>query len=65
MFDVGAPSNPAKFSKSLKSIKNYIPLHAHTGALVRHMKRFSLDADYYGLYWGWQALKNQIEQDKP
>jgi hypothetical protein len=24
MFDVGAPSNPAKFSKSLKSIKNYI-----------------------------------------
>jgi hypothetical protein len=42
-----------------------IPLYAHTGALVRHMKRFSLDADYYGLFWSWQALKNQIEQDKP
>ena len=42
-----------------------ITLYAHTGALVRHMKRFSLDADYYGLFWSWQALKNQIEQDKP
>jgi GT2 family glycosyltransferase len=42
-----------------------IPLYAHTGALVRHMKRFSLDADYYGLFWSWQALKNQIEQNKP
>jgi hypothetical protein len=42
-----------------------IPLYAHTGALVRHMKRFSLDADYYSLYWSWQTLKKQIEQDKP
>jgi hypothetical protein len=42
-----------------------IPLHAHTGALVKHMKRFSLDADYYGLFWSWQALKKQIEQNKP
>jgi GT2 family glycosyltransferase len=42
-----------------------IPLYAHTGALVRHMKRFSLDADYYSLYWGWQTLKKQTEQDKP
>ncbi len=24
VFDLGAPSNPAKFSKSLKSIKNHI-----------------------------------------
>jgi GT2 family glycosyltransferase len=42
-----------------------IPLYAHTGALVQHIKRFSLDADYYGLFWSWQALKNQIEQNKP
>ena len=42
-----------------------IPLHAHTCALVKHMKRFSLDADYYGLYCSWQTLKKQIEQDKP
>ena len=28
-----------------------IPLHAHTGALVKHMKRFSLDRDYYDLFW--------------
>ena len=42
-----------------------VSLHAHTGALVQHIKRFSLDADYYGLYWSWQTLKKQIEQDKP
>jgi hypothetical protein len=42
-----------------------VPLHAHTGALVQHIKRFSLDADYYGLYWSWQTLKKQIEQNKP
>jgi GT2 family glycosyltransferase len=42
-----------------------IPLYAHTGALVQHIKRFSLDADYYGLYWSWQTLKKQIEQNKP
>jgi GT2 family glycosyltransferase len=42
-----------------------IPLYAHTGALVRHMKRFSLDADYYSLYWSWQTLKKEIEQNKP
>jgi hypothetical protein len=28
-----------------------IPLHAHTGATVKHMKRFSFDEDYYKLYW--------------
>jgi len=28
-----------------------IPLHAHTGATVKHMKRFSFDEEYYKLYW--------------
>lgn len=28
-----------------------IPLHAHTGATVKHMKRFSFDETYYKLYW--------------
>jgi hypothetical protein len=29
-----------------------VPVHAHTGARVKHMKRFSLDENYYKLYWG-------------
>jgi len=30
-----------------------VPLHAHTGAVVKHVKRFGLDRDraYYELYW--------------
>lgn len=28
-----------------------IPLYAHTGATVKHMKRFAYDEDYYKLYW--------------
>ena len=39
-----------------------IPLHAHTGALVKHIKRFSLDFDYYALYWTMDQIKKQSEQ---
>ena len=49
-----------------------IPVHAHTGALVKHMKRFSLDVDYYALYWNTVAmqeaavkLKEEAEKLKP
>ncbi len=28
-----------------------IPLHAHTGAIATHVKRFQLNVDYYNLYW--------------
>jgi len=28
-----------------------IPVHAHTGARVKHMKRFAYDDNYYALYW--------------
>lgn len=28
-----------------------IPVHAHTGATVKHMKRFAYDENYYRLYW--------------
>ena len=38
-----------------------IPLHAHTGALVKHIKRFSLDADYYTMYWTMEHFKKQAE----
>jgi hypothetical protein len=41
-----------------------IPLHAHTGALVKHIKRFSLDFDYYGLYWTMDQIQKQAEQQQ-
>ena len=28
-----------------------VPIHAHTGALVKHMKRFDFDVNYYNLFW--------------
>ena len=34
-----------------------IPVYAHTGALVKHMKRFSVDVDYYALYWNTVAMQ--------
>lgn len=41
-----------------------IKLHAHTGALVKHMKRFSLDFGYYALYWSMEHLKDQMKESK-
>jgi hypothetical protein len=31
-----------------------IPLFAHTGAVVKHMKRFALDVEYYKFFWNNQ-----------
>jgi hypothetical protein len=28
-----------------------VPLYTHTGALVKHMKRFALDINYYKMFW--------------
>ena len=28
-----------------------VPVHAHTGVLAKHMKRFSFDESYYNLWW--------------
>jgi len=28
-----------------------VPLYSHTGAVVQHMKRFSLDVNYYKFFW--------------
>lgn len=36
-----------------------IPVHAHTGALVQHIKRFSFDHNYYGLWWNEVAPLRQ------
>ena len=41
-----------------------VPLHAHTGARVKHMKRFSLDADYYNMYWSMDTIQKQIAEQR-
>jgi hypothetical protein len=41
-----------------------VPLHAHTGAIVKHMKRFSLDYDYYALYWTNEQLKQKLKEQQ-
>ncbi len=41
-----------------------IPLHAHTGAIVKHMKRFSLDYDYYALYWANEHLTEKLKEQQ-
>lgn len=45
-----------------KMKKAGIQLHAHTGALVKHMKRFSLDFGYYALYWSMEHLKDKARE---
>ena len=50
------------FFRKMKKVG--IKLHAHTGALVKHMKRFSLDFGYYALYWSMEHLKDQVKQNK-
>lgn len=37
------------FFRKCKKIN--IPLYAHTGAIAKHVKRMSWDADYYSLLW--------------
>jgi hypothetical protein len=39
-----------------------VPLHAHTGALVRHIKRFSLDVGYYDMYWTLDMIKQRAQE---
>jgi len=36
-----------------------IPVYAHTGATVKHMKRFALDENYYHNFWQIQMLMTQ------
>ena len=48
------------FFRNLK--KAGVDVHAHTGARVKHMKRFAYDDNYYALYWqAAQAAMNQQE----
>lgn len=60
-------SEDIMFFRNLK--KANVPLYAHTGALVQHMKRFSLDINYYNVYWnsvasGLIILNNKMEEIK-
>jgi hypothetical protein len=32
-----------------------VPLYTHTGAVVKHMKRFALDIEYYKFFWNNNA----------
>jgi hypothetical protein len=43
-----------------------IPVHAHTGVIAKHMKRFSFDEGYYRLYWSAveAAERNKRESAK-
>ena len=41
-----------------------IPLHAHTGARVKHMKRFSLDYDYYAMYWTMDSMQKKLKEQE-
>lgn len=47
------------FFRKCKKIK--IPLHAHTGAIAKHVKRMAWDADYYKLYWNQEKYKEEIK----
>lgn len=42
-------SEDVSFCRNVK--KAGIQLYAHTGATVQHMKKFSLDQNYYNIYW--------------
>lgn len=44
--------------------KASIPVFAWTGALVKHMKRFSFDVDYYSLYWNMEHIKQQMKEQQ-
>ena len=39
-----------------------IPLHAHTGAVVQHMKRFSFDVWFYKMYWEYMSMQKEREE---
>lgn len=52
------------FFRNLK--KAGVPVHAHTGAIAKHMKRFALDENYYRMYWAaaGAALEPREQSDE-
>ena len=41
-----------------------VKVHAHTGARVKHMKRFAYDENYYSLYWSAAEASQRAQQEK-
>lgn len=39
-----------------------IPVYAHTGAIVQHIKRFSFDQNYYNLWWNVVAPMREAQE---
>lgn len=39
-----------------------VPLYAHTGATVQHMKRFAFDIEFYKLYWVTHMVAGEKEK---
>jgi hypothetical protein len=39
-----------------------VPLHAHTGATVKHMKRFAFDEEFYKLFWITHLVADETEK---
>ena len=39
-----------------------VKVHAHTGARVKHMKRFAYDDSYYSLYWSAADAQRRAEE---
>jgi hypothetical protein len=39
-----------------------VPLYAHTGAAVQHMKRFAFDIEFYKLYWVTHMVAGEKEK---
>jgi len=52
-------SEDVSFFYKLKELG--IPVHAHTGALVEHIKRFVFDINYYNLWWNVVAPIREAE----
>lgn len=56
-------SEDVSFFRKLKKLG--IPVFAHTGALVWHMKRFVMDINYYNLWWNSVApLRAEATKEK-
>lgn len=53
-------SEDVSFFYKLKDLG--IPVYAHTGALVPHVKRFLLDANYYNLWWNAVAPMREARE---
>jgi hypothetical protein len=51
------------FFRNLK--KAGIDVYAHTGAVVKHMKRFAYDENYYALYWQAAAAAERQTNGEP